>query len=60
MIVLCKKIIPLLLLVALSGCAAPLDIYRDANMDFGAIRTVAVMPLVGSLSPPGKVWSKLA
>ena len=45
MIVLCKKIIPLLMLVALSGCAAPLDIYRDANMDFGAIRTVAVMPL---------------
>jgi hypothetical protein len=40
-----KKIILLSISVALCGCAAPLDIYRDANMDFGAIRTVAVMPL---------------
>ena len=39
------KIILMLLPVALSGCAAPLDIYRDANMDFGAIHTVAVLPL---------------
>ena len=41
-----KKIILLLLpLAALSGCAGTLDVYRDANMDFGAIRTVAVLPL---------------
>jgi polysaccharide biosynthesis protein PelC len=26
------------------GCATTADVYRDANMDFGAIRTVAVLP----------------
>ncbi|HEY6007715.1 MAG TPA: GNA1162 family protein [Geobacteraceae bacterium] len=41
-----KKIILLLLsLAALSGCASTLDVYRDANMDFSAIRTVAILPL---------------
>lgn len=39
------KTITLLLLLTLCGCAAPIDVYRDANMDFGAIRTVAVLPL---------------
>ena len=40
-----KKVILLLLpLAALSGCAGTLDVYRDANMDFGAIKTVAVVP----------------
>jgi hypothetical protein len=39
------KTITLLLLATLCGCAAPIDVYRDANMDFGAIRTVAVLPL---------------
>jgi hypothetical protein len=28
----------------MGGCAGSLDIYRDANMDFGAVRTVAVLP----------------
>lgn len=40
-----KKIILLLLLAGLCSCAAPLNVYRDANMDFGAIRTVGVLPL---------------
>ncbi len=34
----------LLLLVTLSGCAGSMDAYRDQNMDFGAVHTVAVMP----------------
>src|SRR5512138_1373997 len=41
----------LVLLVSLTGCAAlnpfrsaNTDVFRDQNMDFGAIRTVAVMP----------------
>jgi hypothetical protein len=33
-----------ILLIALGGCGGTLDIYRDANMDFGAVRTVAVLP----------------
>ena len=42
-----KNTLLLLVAMALAGCAtAPsLDIYRDANMDFGAIRTVAILPL---------------
>ena len=35
--------LPLILLV---GCAHSTDTYRDPNMDFGAVRTVAVMPFV--------------
>ncbi|HZV81768.1 MAG TPA: GNA1162 family protein [Geobacteraceae bacterium] len=32
-------------LMILGGCSSnSLDIYRDANMDFGAVRTVAVLP----------------
>lgn len=30
--------------VMLGGCAANVDVYRDGNMDFGSIRSVAVMP----------------
>jgi polysaccharide biosynthesis protein PelC len=29
---------------SLAGCATPADVYHDANMDFGAIQTVAIMP----------------
>ena len=32
------------MVVMLSGCAANVDVFRDENMDFGAIRSVAVMP----------------
>ncbi len=36
----------LMLLVSLAGCAGRhTDVYHDQNMDFGAIQTVAVMPL---------------
>lgn len=31
-------------LMILGGCAGSLDIYRDQNMDFGVVRTVAVLP----------------
>jgi hypothetical protein len=35
----------MLVFAALPGCAfRSADVFRDANMDFGAIRTVAVMP----------------
>ncbi len=40
-----KRLLLLLLPLALAGCATQLDVYRDANMDFGAVRTVAVLPL---------------
>jgi hypothetical protein len=42
-----KNSLLLLAALALAGCATapPLDIYRDANMDFGAIHTVAILPL---------------
>jgi len=36
----------LLCLLCLTGCASrSADLYRDQNMDFGAIRAVAIMPL---------------
>ncbi len=38
------KIGSVLILFILNGCAGHLDIYRDQNMDFGAVRTVAVLP----------------
>ena len=34
-----------LILILLAGCATPVDVYHDANMDFGSIQTVAIMPL---------------
>jgi hypothetical protein len=34
-----------LIAVFFCGCAAAPDVYHDPNMDFGAIQTVAVMPL---------------
>ena len=33
-----------LLSLALAGCATPGAVYRDPNMDFGQIQTIAVMP----------------
>lgn len=35
----------LLCLMITGGCATPSDVFRDATMDFGSIKTVAVMPL---------------
>jgi len=39
------KILFFLVLLLLSACATP-NMYRDPNMDFGAIQTVAVMPFL--------------
>lgn len=33
-----------LIVMACGGCASPGDLFRDSTMDFGAIKTVAVMP----------------
>ena len=35
----------LAIVASLIGCATSSDVYHDPNMDFGAIQTVAVMPL---------------
>ncbi len=41
-----RKIIPLLMLVGLTACAhSTSGVFRDQNMDFGAIQNIAVMPL---------------
>lgn len=40
-----KKILILLILINLAGCASTLDMYQDPGMDFGAIQQVSVMPL---------------
>jgi hypothetical protein len=41
-----KKIMPLLMLVCLAACArSAADVFRDQNMDFGAIQSIAVLPL---------------
>lgn len=41
------------LCVALAACApAVTDVFHDANMDFGAIRSVAVMPFVNQTREP--------
>ena len=41
-----KKLVLLLILIPLSGCVAPtvVDIYHDPDMDFAAVRSVAVLP----------------
>ncbi|SNB47142.1 GNA1162 family protein [Geobacter sp. DSM 9736] len=36
----------ILVLAVTAGCAASPDTYRDPNMDFGSVQTVAVMPFV--------------
>jgi hypothetical protein len=39
------KIMSILLFVSIAACAHhPTDVFRDPNMDFGAIQTIAVMP----------------
>jgi len=43
-----KRMILLMLMMftlAIQGCAAPRDMFMDPNMDFGAIRTVAILPI---------------
>jgi polysaccharide biosynthesis protein PelC len=39
-----SKIFFYLIFVSLTACATTADVYRDQNMDFGAIQAVAVMP----------------
>lgn len=39
-----KTLVALLALAALAACGANRRTYHDANMDFGAVRTVAVLP----------------
>ncbi len=39
-------------LVSVTACATHGDVYRDPNMDFGAIRTVAVMPFANLTRDP--------
>lgn len=39
-----NRIIFSVLLISLAGCASLPEVYRDPNMDFGAIRTIAVLP----------------
>ncbi|ACM21506.1 lipoprotein, putative [Geotalea daltonii FRC-32] len=34
----------LICLIFAAGCGTTADVYRDANMDFGSVRTVAVLP----------------
>src|SRR4051812_38772385 len=35
-----------LLMMMLGGCATSGDVFRDSTMDFGAVRTVGIMPFV--------------
>ena len=46
------KIMIYLSLIFLMACATPSDIYIDPNMDFGAIKTVAVMPFASLTRDP--------
>jgi hypothetical protein len=39
-----KRAFLALLLLALTGCAGSMEIYRDPNMDFGSVHSVAIMP----------------
>lgn len=39
-----KRGVLALLLFTLTGCAGSMEVYRDANMDFGAVHNVAIMP----------------
>ena len=41
-----NRILICFILTFVSACATSGDIYRDQNMDFGAIQTIAVMPFV--------------
>jgi hypothetical protein len=41
-----KRILICFILIFLAACATTSDIYRDPNMDFGAIQGIAVMPFL--------------
>ena len=41
------RVLICLCLIFLAACATTVDTYIDPNMDFGAIKTVAVMPFAG-------------
>lgn len=41
-----RRILLCLVVIFLAACAAKTEIYRDQNMDFGAIQSIAVMPFV--------------
>jgi len=41
------RVLICLCLIFLTACATTVDTYIDPNMDFGAIKTVAVMPFAG-------------
>ncbi len=40
-----RKAVAALMLFMMAGCTSNLDLYRDGNMDFGAVHNVAIMPL---------------
>lgn len=40
------KILICLPIILSAACASTIEMYRDPNMDFGAVKTVAVMPFV--------------
>jgi hypothetical protein len=44
--ILMKRIFLCFILIFLVACATKKEIYRDPNMDFGAIQSIAVMPFV--------------
>ncbi len=39
-----KKAVLALFLFMLTGCAGSMEVYRDANMDFGSVHNVAILP----------------
>jgi hypothetical protein len=41
-----RKVFLCLIIFSLAACASTIEMYRDPNMDFGAVKTVAVMPFV--------------
>src|SRR4030067_2940588 len=41
-----KRILICFILILITACATSGDFYRDPNMDFGSIQTIAVMPFV--------------
>jgi hypothetical protein len=41
-----KRILLCFIAIFLAACATATEIYRDPNMDFGAIKSIAVMPFV--------------
>src|SRR5271157_470363 len=41
-----KRVFLCLTVIFLAACATTTEVYRDPNMDFGAIQSIAVMPFV--------------